>query len=220
MTVRERLRLTPERAALLVRVLQLVMIAILVAGVWYGRPGVVVNGGIALLVTQLPALFERRYAFTMNEMLVLWITLSMFLHAFGTLPLPGLDFLTPYKAVWWWDHVTHTFSSSLVAAVGYATARALDVHTDAVTFPPTFMFAYLLLFMMAFGVVWELLEFYVGVVSQLLGIPGILTQYGLEDTILDLAYDTVGALLVATIGTAYLTDVSDQLAERLSSRTP
>ena len=216
-TIRERLRLGPERTVLLVRLLQLVILAILVAGLWLKSLGVAINAAIGLLVTQLPALFERRYQFTMDAGLVLWITVPMLLHALGTLPLPGLDFMTPYRAVWWWDHMTHLFSSSLVAGVGYATARALDVHTDTVHFPPKFMFAYLLLFMMAFGVIWELLEFYVSVTSRLLGIPGILTQYGIDDTILDLVYDMVGGLLAAVFGTAHLTGVSDELAERLSA---
>jgi hypothetical protein len=219
-TIRERLRLTGKQAALLVRVLQLLMFAILVTGFWIGSLSMVVNSTIGLLVSQLPALFKRRYGFTMNVGLVLWITVPMVLHALGTVPLPGLDFLTPYQAVWWWDHLTHALSSSLVAGVGYATARALDVHTDAVNFPPKFLFVYLLIFMMAFGVVWELYEFYVTIAAQLLGVPGILTQYGLEDTVLDLTYDLLGALLVSLLGTGYLTDVSNQLADLLSTQAP
>jgi len=218
-TIRERLHLTDRRTALLVRFLQVVMVAILLAGLWLGDLGVVVNAAVGLLVTLLPAVLERRYAFTMGVGLVLWITVAMFLHALGTLPLPGLGFLSPYKSVWWWDHMTHALSSSLVAGVAYATVRALDVHSDAVSFPPRFTFVYLLLFVMAFGVVWELVEFYIGVLSQLLGIPGVLTQYGLDDTILDLSYNTLGGLVVAIFGTVYLSGVSDELAERWAPRT-
>ncbi|MFC7045949.1 hypothetical protein ACFQH6_11475 [Halobacteriaceae archaeon GCM10025711] len=219
MRLRDRLHLSKERQEVLVRALQLMMFGILSIGLWLGNLGVVVNAGVGLLVTFLPSVLQRNYRFTMDVGIVLWISVAMFLHALGTLPLPGIDFLTPYKAVWWWDHLTHALSSSLVAGVAYAATRALQVHTDAIRMPPKFMFAYLLMFVMAFGVVWELVEFYIGVVSGLLGIPGVLTQYGLDDTVLDLFYNTMGGLAVAILGTAHLTGVSDQLAERLGART-
>jgi hypothetical protein len=73
------------------------------------------------------------------------------------------------------------------------------------------------MFVMAFGVVWELLEFYIGVVSGVVGMTTVLTQYGLGDSVLDLVYNSVGGIVVAVLGTAHLTDVSDQLAARLSS---
>ena len=83
--------------------------------------------------------------------------------------------------------------------------------------PPKFMFVYMLLFVMAFGVIWELMEFYVAVVSNLIGSGKVLTQYGLDDTILDLFYNIFGGLLVAVFGTTHLTDFSDQLQSRFES---
>ncbi|PCR90378.1 hypothetical protein [Natrinema ejinorense] len=218
MTDREYRGLATDRVSLLVRLLQLIIIGILLAGIRFGRLGVIVNAVIGLFVTQLPALFERRYEFTMNAGLVLWITVSMLFHAVGILPMPGVGVSKLYSSVWWWDHVTHTLSSSLVAEVGYAAARAIDVHTDAINLPPKFLFVYLFLFVMAIGVLWELLEFYVSLVSHRLGLRGILVQYGLTDTVLDLTYNMLGAVLVAILGSASLTDVSDELAERLSAR--
>ncbi|MFC7138093.1 hypothetical protein ACFQRB_19710 [Halobaculum litoreum] len=170
-----------------------VLIAVMFGlGVWYGNSGVAVNAGVGLLVTFLPALLRRRFEVTMGVGLVLWITVAMFLHALGTLPLPGLEFLSPYKALDWWDHMTHALSSSLVAGAAYAVIRAVQVHSEHVELPPLFTFAYLLLFVMAFGVLWELLEFYIGVVSALLGLTEVLTQYGLDDTVLDLVYNSIG----------------------------
>jgi hypothetical protein len=52
----------------------------------------------------------------------------------------------------------------------------------------------------------------------MLGSAAILTQYGLEDTMKDLLFDTVGGLLVALWGTAYLSDVVGALADRLDRR--
>jgi hypothetical protein len=209
--------LTAQRA--LVRLLQTLMLLIFAAGLYYGNSGVAVNAAVGVLVTLLPGVLERRYALTMNVGIVLWITIAMFLHALGTLPLPGLDFLSPYKAVWWWDHMTHALSSSLVAGAAYAVTRAVQEHTEHINMPPKFMFAYLLVFVMAFGVVWELLEFYIAVAAEAFGVPRVLTQYGLDDTVLDLFYNTLGGLLVAVFGTAHLSGLSADLADRLAGRS-
>jgi len=190
---------------------------IFLVGLLRGNAGIAVNAGVGLLVSFLPAVLERNYRITMSVGIVLWITVAMFLHALGTLSLPAVGFLSPYKSTWWWDHMTHALSSSLVAGAAYAVTRALEEHTEYVAMPPKFMFAYLLLFVMAFGVIWELVEFYVGVASDLVGTGKVLTQYGLDDTILDLFYNTLGGLLVATFGTAHLTDLADQLQLRIES---
>ena len=219
MKMRDRLHLTKHRQSQLVRFLQLVMVGIFSVGLYLGNMGVVVNAAIGLLVTLLPAYLEKNYRFTMDVGLVLWITLAMFLHAFGTLPLPGLEFVSAYSATWWWDHMTHALSSSLVAGVAYAIVRALDEHSEFIYMPAKFLFVFMLMFVMAFGVIWELLEFYISVVSSLLGAETILTQYGLEDTILDLFYNSIGGLLVAIFGSAYLTGVSGQLADRLGAQS-
>ncbi|WP_277556251.1 hypothetical protein [Halobaculum limi] len=199
--------------------MQVLLAVMVVIGVVFGNSGVAVNAAVGLLVTFLPALLRRRFDVTMSVGLVLWITVAMFLHALGTLPLPGLEFLSPYKALGWWDHMTHALSSSLVAGSAYAVIRAFQVHSEHIELPPLFMFAYILLFVMAFGVIWELVEFYIGVVSSALGMTQVLTQYGLDDTILDLVYNSIGGILVAVFATAHLTGVSDQLAARLDGRS-
>jgi uncharacterized membrane protein YjdF len=214
-----RFGLTPGRQRLLVGVLQTLMAVILLLGFWSRNAGIVVNAAVGLGVTLLPAYLERNYRFTLGVGVTLWITVAMFLHAFGTVPLPGLGFLSPYKATWWWDHVTHALSSSLVAGVAYAVVTALDEHTEFIEMPPLFLFAFMLMFVLAFGVLWELIEFYIGVVSGLLGASAVLTQYGLEDTVLDLFYNTLGGLLVAVFGTASLSGVAGQLADRLRARS-
>ncbi|SIR26468.1 hypothetical protein SAMN05421858_2040 [Haladaptatus litoreus] len=219
MKIRDHLRLSKKRQGELVRVMQVGLVGILIAGLWEGNTGIIVNAFVGLVVTQLPALLKRDYDITMDVGLVLWITTAMFLHAFGTLQIPGIIDLSAYKSVWWWDHMTHAMSSSLVAATAYATARAIDEYTEGLNLTPRFMFVYLLLFVMAFGVVWELIEFFVGEIGRLLATGKILTQYGLDDTVLDLFYNTMGALVVAIWGTAYLSGVSKQLSEKLSLRT-
>nr|WP_305794590.1 hypothetical protein [Halomarina rubra] len=209
--------MTPARQRTIVRVLQASLAAMVAVGVLSGNGGVAVNAGVGLLVTFLPNLLSRRFDVTLGVGLVLWITTAMFLHALGTLTIPGLD-VSLYSGTWWWDHLTHALSSSLVAGAALATLLALQQYSAAIRLPPRLMFLAILLFVMAFGVVWELLEFYIGVSAQLFGTGEVLTQYGLDDTVLDLFYNSLGGLVVATFGASRLADVSNQLANRMTAR--
>ncbi|WP_435193856.1 hypothetical protein [Natronomonas sp. EA1] len=217
MNIRDHLGLSEKRQRQLTNLMEVFLIGIFFVGLYEGNTGVVVNTGVALLVTRLPSILERDYNIPMDSGLTLWITTAVFLHAFGTIGLPGNE-LTPYRSLWWWDHLTHALSASVVAAAGYSVARAVDVHSDAVRLPPNFMFVFILLVTLAFGVFWEVIEFVIGEASAMLGGAPVLTQYGLDDTMLDLVFDTIGAVIVATWGTAHLSDVVGALTERLDQR--
>lgn len=180
--------------------------------------GIIVNSLLGLAVVQLPPLMERDYDIPMDPALTLWITGAVFFHALGTVGIPGAE-LSFYRSVWWWDHVTHALSASVVAAAGYATVRAIDLHNDEVELPPKFMFVFLLMFVLAFGVLWEVLEFAIGEVSRVVGGEPVLTQYGIEDTMLDLVFNAFGAVVVAVWGTAYLSGVVSALVERFDARS-
>ncbi|MFC7046429.1 hypothetical protein ACFQH6_14360 [Halobacteriaceae archaeon GCM10025711] len=206
---RDRIGVTVRRQRQICRLMQLSLVGFFFIGLDRGEPGIVVNSLVALGVTYLPAVLERDYQIPMDAGLTLWITTAVFLHALGT--------LGPYTAVSWWDHVTHVLSSSVVAATGYAFTRAIDLHTDDIRLPPRFMFAFILLFVVAFGVLWEVIEFGVGGASAMLGTGHVLTQYGLADTMNDLLFDILGGVVVAIWGTAYLTDVVGAITSRLQA---
>jgi hypothetical protein len=210
MKIRERLGITEHRQRQLTRVMELSLVGIFFVGLDRGNLGIMINSALAFAITLVPAVLKRDYQIPMDAGLTLWITTAVFLHAVGT--------LGPYQNVWWWDHVTHMLSASLVAGVGYATVRALDAHNPDVYLPPRFMFVFILMFVVAFGVIWEVTEFAVSGLGSILGGSAVLTQYGLEDTMLDLLFDTAGGLVTAIWGTAYLTDVTGALADRLDTR--
>jgi hypothetical protein len=214
--VRERLGIDAARQRQISRALQVVLVGLFFIGLDRGSLGIVVNAAVALGVTYLPAILERDYNIPMDAGLTLWITLAVFLHALGTVGLPGGTAF--YRTVPWWDHLTHTLSSSVVAAAGYATVRAIDEHTESVSLPDRFVVVFILLFVLAFGVFWEVLEFALGGLGSLLGGGSILTQYGLSDTMLDLLFNALGGLIVAIWGGAYLSDVTGALRERLDRR--
>lgn len=193
----------------LTRLMQLVLLGIVAYGVVFGRPKSITNGAIALSITVLPAVLERRYDFPLDPWLGLWITLAVFLHSLGSAWL--------YVQIGWWDHLTHATSASLVAGVGYTFARAVDIHSDEIYFPHRFFFAYVLVVVLSFGVVWELMEFLLDVTAAATGIEMPLSQHGLDDTVRDLMFNSVGALLTAALGQAYLSDVAETVRDRFAS---
>lgn len=218
MRLRERLGISERRQKQASYAMEVGLVGIMFVGLWTGRTTVFVNALIGFGVTQIPPLLERDYDIPMDPALTLWITSAVFLHAFGVAGLPGAE-QNLYGQQWWFDHVTHALSSSVVAAVGYATARALDRHSPNIHLPQRFMFVYIVLFVIAFGVIWEVIEFSLGELARLRGNTALLNQHGLEDTMLDLVFDSVGAIIVAVWGTVHLDDISEYIADQLEART-
>ena len=219
MRLRDRLRVGQRRQKQAAWAMEIGLVGILSVGLYQGSTTVVVNAGVGLFVTQLPPVLERDYGIPMDPALTLWITSAVFLHAFGVLGLPGSE-TNLYGSVPWWDHLTHALSASVVAGVGYATARAFDAHTEDIVLPPRFTFVFILLFVLAFGVFWEVIEFGLGEAARAAGNRALLTQYGLDDTMLDLVFDTIGAVIVAVWGTVHLTDVAGYIEQQLDARKP
>ncbi|ELY83745.1 hypothetical protein C487_00245 [Natrinema pallidum DSM 3751] len=98
--------------------------------------------------------------------------------------------LGPYDDVWWWDHLTHAHSSSILAGIVYVASRRKD--RDPV---PRVVAAAISL-----GFAWELLEYAIHATAKRLDLEPILVTYGRKDTFFDIVFDLVGALLVLAFG--------------------
>ncbi|WP_435319056.1 hypothetical protein [Haloarchaeobius sp. TZWSO28] len=210
-TATTRRRLPERAAALLVRLMQLSLLGIAYIGYQQESFGILVNALGAFTITFLPAILGRDRRFTLHVYLTFWLTGAVLFHAAGT--------LGPYGDIVWYDDLAHTLSASVVAAVGYATARSLEAHSETLRLTPWFTFLYLLLFVMAAGVVWELLEFGVMFVADRAGQPAPIVQSGLDDTVSDLIYDTIGGVVVALFGSVYLTDAPTERPDVLERRS-
>ncbi len=204
-------RPAPATQRAITRAMQFVLAALVVFGFLEGNSKAVVNGSITLVITFVPALLERRYDLPLDPWLALWLTAAVFLHVLGS---SGL-----YVHVSWWDHVTHSLSASLVAGVGYTFARAVDIHHDDITIPSEVAFVYLFVVVLSFGVVWELFEFGLDVLSQATGMEMPLAQHGLDDTVKDLMYNSLGALIVGVFGQVHLVGVAETVETWWLSRT-
>jgi len=196
---------------LAVRALQTVLGAIAAFALVRGNVTLFVNSGGPLAITFLPALLRREYDYAMDTGLVLWITVASTLHAAGALEL--------YEAFGWYDSLTHAVSASLIAGVGYAIARAVERHSRAVDFNREFRATFIVLFVLAVGVGWEILEFTSGGLASTVGGEAVLAQYGTSDIVNDLVFNTVGAFIVAGWSTAHFEGIAARLTGRVGRLT-
>ncbi|AGB40009.1 hypothetical protein [Natronococcus occultus] len=206
----KRLGIAKRRQLQLVRLMQLVLVGVLAYGVWTLELPVATNAALALVITFIPVILDRDYHIAVEPGLALWVTSAVFLHALGTAGL--------YDAIARWDNLTHTLSATVVAAAGYATLRAIHLHGRNIHLPRWALFAFTVVFVLSMGVVWEILEFFVDQGALRLNVDPVLAQHGIDDTIVDMLFNTLGAIIVATWGTVYLTEISESLAEQLENR--
>lgn len=195
MTLGDTLGLSGSQERVFVRGMQFALLGLLAYGLATLQLGMAANGGLALAVTLLPALLCREYGYSMDVGLGLWITVAVFLHVMGSLGL--------YSWFSWYDEITHTISATVIAGTGYAVLRAFECHSDEIDVSSDFRAVFIVVFVLAFGVIWEVFEFASVQVSHVIGVGSPVTVYGIDDIVTDMIFNTVGAVVVATWGTGY-----------------
>jgi len=190
-----------------VRIMQAILAVVVGYALLTRQFGLVINAGIPLTITFLPRAIDRKYGYAMGGGLAIWISGAAFLHAIGA--------LGPYRMFGWYDQVTHTLSATVVAGAGYAVVVAIEAEHDGVVIPGRLRGVFILLFVLAFGLLWEIGEFMTGLVADLYGGQAVLAQYGVSDIALDLLFNLVGATIVALWGTGYFDGLSRLLARRV-----
>ncbi|MFC6767015.1 hypothetical protein [Natrinema soli] len=167
------------------------ILAVLVVGFRRRDPGAVFNAVVSIAATSLPGAVERRYDVTFRPWQRAYLSTAMLTHTVGM--------LGPYDDVWWWDHVTHAHSATILGGLTFAAARRRGRD------PRPWVVA-----IVAFaGVVWEFAEYGIHATATRLGLDPVLVSYGAADTFFDLVFDIVGALVVVVLG--------DSLLENLTS---
>lgn len=207
MTLGDHLQLSETQEYRLVRALQVALAVILGYGLVTLQFELAVNAGLPLAVTFLPALLRREYSYTMDAGLVLLITVAVFLHAFGSLGF--------YVWFSWYDEITHTVSAFLVAGIGYAVLTALEKHSSEIELTSNLRGVFILVFVLAFSVIWEVFEFGAVWVSQVLGVTSPVQVFGIDDIVTDMVFNVIGGVLVAVWGTGFFEDFVPFIRRRL-----
>ena len=152
----------------------------------------VANAVVALAGTFLPTAAERGYDVELRAWQRVYTEVAMFNHAVGM--------LGPYDDTWWWDHLTHAHSATIVGGFVHAAARRRGRDPR-----PRVVAA-----VVGCGALWEVMEYVVHTVADRLGIEPMLVFYGETDTLLDLCFNLVGVAAVLVFG--------DRLLDNLTGR--
>lgn len=167
------------------------MFAIGLAGIVTDNPTWISAAFISLFVSAVPSILARDLKLVLPYQFNFLIVLALFLHVVG-------GFYGFYDNIPWWDHVTHAMSASLVAALGLVFVVSIDRYYESIYLPRAFIAFFIVMFTMAFGVLWELIEFATDELT------GSLLQYSLDDTMLDLMFDGFAGFFVAAATTHYI----------------
>ncbi len=141
-----------------------------------------VNAMFAFVGTFIPDVFERVAGEPFHPWQRVYVESAMLTHSVGM--------LGPYDDVWWWDHLTHTHSASILGGFVHVLARRRG-HEPSQR---------VLAVVVCSGLLWEIAEYAIHRGADALGIEPVLVSYGRVDTVLDLVFNLVGAALVVVFG--------------------
>lgn len=180
-----------ERLKLASRAMQAGMLSIAVAGLVTANYTWLPASVLSLFISVIPSILRRDLDLVLPVELNFWIVFALFLHVIG-------GFSGFYDNVPGWDHLTHAMSASLIAALGFVVVVSVDKYVESIHLPQPFLALFIIMFTMAFGVLWELMEFSN---DQL---TGSRLQYDLNDTMVDMMFDAFGGFIVGIAGAHYL----------------
>lgn len=158
-----------------------------------------VNGLVVVFVVLLPVAVNTVIGVRTGTALSFWLGLAGLLHMIGMLGV--------YETVWWWDHVTHTVSAGLVAALYYSTFLATTAQPRIVVATLTVGLTFVA------GVFWELIELIARAVGKRFEIDPVLIYYGWKDTSLDLAFDLFAAVGIVMLDLGLFVPLAAQSPE-------
>lgn len=174
--------------------LQMGILTSLYVGLRRDNLAAVINAAVAFCVAVIPVVLDLLIrtgvssSSGLGSTLPLWMGLAGFLHTLGMLGL--------YESTGWWDHLTHTVSATLVAALVYAALMVVEWPAKGEGLTRTEIVVGTIGLTLVAGIFWELLELVARDLGDRYGINPVLVVYGVRDTVLDLGFDLVGALVV------------------------
>jgi hypothetical protein len=185
--------------ALLV-VLQTIMFAELVllvrANQWPTALQVAIIMGLTLAPVALRSRLPVRVPSEFQILAILFVFASLFLG----------EIRNYYELIWWWDAGLHASSGLLFGIVGFLLVYVLNENERIdINLRPRFVALFAFVFAMTVGALWEVFEF---AMDQIFGLQMQKLRFGdpsgLTDTMLDLAFDAIGAVLISAFGWWYM----------------
>lgn len=144
---------------------------------------------VCLAISLIPPVVDHSYETNLPWELDFWLTLWLTLSVAGGLGL--------YDAISWWDSLLHLGGTAVLTYLAFVVIYALNF-TGKVRLSIPLIGFFTFLTAMAFGAMWEILEFWIWhfTGADTLAMRGSVIN-GFWDTFADLQLDLLGALLTA-----------------------
>lgn len=181
----------------------LAMIWVIPAALWLGDWPLAIMATIAVGVSLLPAVLQRNYRIVLPWFLEFLLVLQLHLHTFWGV------WLRYYDSHWFWDKLLHLKGTMLVSLVGFLAAYAIHL-CGKVRLTGPILGLFTVVFGNALGAWWEIVEFLVDKTLKKN------TQYGLDNTMIDLINNLLGSLIAAGLGWVYLKVATRQERRQLA----
>jgi hypothetical protein len=146
---------------------------------------------VAIALSLTPSIIERNYRVTLPVEVDFLITLLIFAHIFFG------EQMKFYERIWVWDKILHVYGSAVVCMLAFMIVYTFH-NTGKLRLTLPFIGIFTFVFTLAVGGLWEIGEF---TVDKLLGLN---TQRGLDNTMWDMIYDSLGGALIAVFGMFYV----------------
>ena len=169
----------------------LAMVWVIPAAFWRGDWPLAIMATIAVAVSLLPAVLQRNYRIVLPWFLEFLLVLQLHLHTFWGV------WLRFYDTQWFWDKLLHLKGTMLVSFVGFLAAYSVHM-CGKVRLTGPILVLFTVVFGNALGAWWEIAEFLVDKTLKKN------TQYGLDNTMIDLINNLLGSLVAAGLGWVYL----------------
>jgi hypothetical protein len=181
------------------------VIALLISAISF-RWKLVFFTALILFLTFTPSIIKKNYKITLPIELDLSITIFIYASLFlGEIESYYLKFS-------WWDIFLHGISATILGFIGFLIVYSLYSEKKLKT-SPIFVALFSFCFAVSVGAVWEIYEFGM---DQTFGMN--MQKSGLVDTMWDLIFDSIGALIVSAAGFFYIRGVGHPLFDRLVNK--
>ncbi len=143
----------------------------------------------AFILSMSPLFIERNFKISLPWIMELLIVIPLVLHVWGgVLNLYSI----PY-----YDKIAHFISSAIIAFLALIIIYVLDVYWEGLKMDLFMVGFFIVIFTIAIGGIWEILEF----ISDLIIVGAPTAQVSLNDTMMDLIYDSMAGIIVGIGGT-------------------
>ncbi len=143
----------------------------------------------AFLLAMSPLFIKRSYHISLPWIMEPLIALAFSFHVWGG--------VLHFYSIPYYDKIAHFMVSGIVAFFALVVIYLLDVYWERLRMDTFMLGFFIVIFTIAIGTLWETGEF----ISDQLFVGSPKAQLGLDDTMMDLIYDSLAGIIVGVVGT-------------------